>query len=386
MWGWERTGRGELTAALRTHLLWYGLVLSLLCLSSMCTSVAPVAAAETSTEAFALTRVPEADLIDQDGRRVHFHADLVRDRLVAINFIFTRCTTICPVIGAAFAQLRQELGRRGIDGVRLLSVSVDPRADTPARLKAWAERFGATPEWTLLTGAKSEVDGLLKQLGVFTALKEDHPPILLLGDAASGRWTRITGLATPTRLADLLEELHRTRVTATRTDAHASVNLAAREYFTDLPLIDQEGQTRRFYSDLIQGKTVIISSFFSACEVSCPVIQGHLAQIQAMLGARLGDDVYLLSISVDPDRDTPARLADYASRLHARPGWFFLTGSRAHVDKALAKLGQFVEQRDNHKSIVLLGNDRTGLWKKAFAFGPVEELLAVVRSVIDDQG
>jgi cytochrome oxidase Cu insertion factor (SCO1/SenC/PrrC family) len=282
--------------------------------------------------------------------------------------------------------LRQELGQRGIDGVRLLSVSIDPRADTPARLKAWAERFGPTPEWTLLTGAKSEVDELLKQLGVFTALRADHPPVLLLGDAANGRWTRITGLATPTRLADLLEELHRARVTATRADAHAAVNLAAREYFTDLTLIDQEGQERRFYSDLIQGKTVIISSFFSACEASCPVIQGHLAQLQAMLGARLGADVHLLSISVDPDRDTPARLADYASRLHARPGWFFLTGSRAHIDKALSKLGQFVQQRDNHASIVLLGNDRTGLWKKAFAFGSLEELLAVVRSVIDDQG
>jgi cytochrome oxidase Cu insertion factor (SCO1/SenC/PrrC family) len=352
----------------------------LLLLSSLCAAAVPVAAA------FELSRVPEAALIDQDGRRVRFRADLVLDRLVAINFIFTRCTTLCPPMGAVFAQLRQELHQRGIDGVRLLSVSIDPGTDTPARLKAWAERFGATPEWTLLTGAKSEVDRLLKQLGVFTALKEDHAPILLLGDAAIGRWTRITGLATPERLAGLLEELHRARVLAARADAPAPVNLAAREYFTDLTLIDQDGQARRFYGDLIQGKKVIISAFFGDCEASCPVIQGHLAQIQAMLGARLGDDVHLLSISVDPDHDTPARLAAYGRRLHARPGWFFLTGTRDNVARALSKLGQYVEQRESHTSILLLGNDRTGLWKKAFAFGPPEELLAVVRSVIDDPG
>jgi protein SCO1 len=364
----------------------HSLLRSLLLLSSLCAAVVPIATVGTSAAAFELTRVPEADLIDQDGRRVRFHADLVRDRLVAINFIFTRCTTLCPPMGAIFAELRQELQRRGIEGVRLLSVSIDPVADTPERLKAWATRFGATPDWTLLTGTKSEVDGLLKQLGIFAALKEDHAPVLLLGDAAIGRWSRISSLTTPARLADVLEELHRARVTVSPANAHAPVNLVAREYFTDLTLLDQDGQARRFYSDLIQGKTVIINSFFAGCEASCPVIQEYLAQIQAMLGARLGSEVHLLSISVDPDRDTPARLADYARHLRARPGWFFLTGNRENVVQALSKLGQFVEQRDNHPSILLLGNDRTGLWKKAFAFGPLEELLAVVRSVIDDQG
>ncbi len=158
---------------------------------------------------FRLDRIPEAALVDQDGNPVRFKADLVEGQVVALNFVFTTCTTICPPMAAVFVRLQRELRQRGVGGVRFLSLSIDPATDTPQRLKAWAGRFGDAPGWTLLTGDKPTVDDLLKQLGVFSALKEDHAPILLLGDTATGRWTRAYGLAPPDRLADLLAELVR---------------------------------------------------------------------------------------------------------------------------------------------------------------------------------
>ena len=112
----------------------------------------------------------------------------------------------------------------------------------------------------------------------------------------------------------------------------------------------------------------------------------NLAQIQEGLGERLGKDVNILSISVDPTVDTPTLLKAYAKRLNARPGWYFLTGDKESVDFILKKLGQFVEDKNGHMNIFLIGNDRTGLWKKAFGLAKSEELMKVVDSVMNDPG
>jgi protein SCO1/2 len=158
------------------------------------------------------------------------------------------------------------------------------------------------------------------------------------------------------------------------------------KYFGDVKLVDQNGRELRLYTDLLAGKTVIISPMFTSCTGACPVMSGALAKIQAHLGDRVGKDVRLISITVDPVHDTPAKLREYAARFHARPGWYFLTGSKENVEAALRKLGQWVDVPANHQSLLLIGNDRTGLWKKAFALAPAEELLPVVDSVVNDKG
>jgi protein SCO1/2 len=163
---------------------------------------APAASAET-VELGDMT-VPDVELVDQDGRAVRFYTDLVAGKMVAINFIFTTCTTICPPMGANFGRLQRALGDRFGTEVSLISVSVDPLVDTPPRLKAWGEQFGAGPGWTLVTGAKPQVDDLLKALGVFTPDKLDHSPTLLVGNDRTGRWTRAHGLASPDTLAELI--------------------------------------------------------------------------------------------------------------------------------------------------------------------------------------
>ena len=111
------------------------------------------------------------------------------------------------------------------------------------------------------------------------------------------------------------------------------------------------------------------------------------SRLQDALGDRLGKDVYLISISVDPEIDTPERLKAYAARFRGRPGWVFVTGEKRNVDAALAKLGQKVDDKQDHMSQFLVGNLRTGLWKKIpFATYSFEDIKRIVESVVADAG
>ena len=159
----------------------------------------------------------------------------------------------------------------------------------------------------------------------------------------------------------------------------------AQKYFSDVILVNQNGEKMRFYSDLLQGKTVIINSFFATCQGSCLPLLRNLQKVQEALGDRLGKDARIISISVDPAMDTPAALKAYADKMQAKPGWYFLTGDKASVEFALKKLGQFVEDKQNHLNLFIIGNERTGLWKKAFGLASSEAIVKVVGSVIDDQ-
>ena len=159
----------------------------------------------------------------------------------------------------------------------------------------------------------------------------------------------------------------------------------AKHYFTDVVLVNQNGQKMRFYSDLLEGKVVIINSFFATCAGSCLPMNRNLEKVQAALGNHMERDVHIISISVDPEVDTPANLKAYAKKLNAGPGWYFLTGDKESVDFVLQKLGQFVENKQDHLNIFIIANERTGLWKKAFGLAKPEELMKVVDSVLNDQ-
>jgi protein SCO1/2 len=173
---------------------------------------------------------------------------------------------------------------------------------------------------------------------------------------------------------------------ASGTAASSPLSVAGVAYFTDVVLVDQHGREQRFYSDLIKGRTVIVIPFFTSCNSACPVMNGNLAKIQDWLGDRLGRDAHILSLTVDPANDSVDRLRAYAERVHARPGWFFLGGSRENVELALAKLGQRVESPEAHSNLMIIGNDATGLWKKAFSLADSAALIRIVQSVVDDKG
>lgn len=161
---------------------------------------------------------------------------------------------------------------------------------------------------------------------------------------------------------------------------------ASQKYFTDVELTNQNGEKMRLYSDLLKGRVVVINSFFSTCQASCLPLIRNMRSLQTALGDKVGSEVHLISISVDPTLDTPERLKEFAKRNGARPGWIFLSGDKANVDLALRKLGQYVDKKEDHVNIFIIGNERTGLWKKAFGLAQSDELLKVVESVLNDKG
>ena len=150
--------------------------------------------------------IPDTELLDQNGKKIHFYTDLVKGQTVVINFIFTTCTTICPPLGATFARVQKELGDKVGRDVRFISISVDPATDTPERLKAWGAKFHAGEGWTFVTGNKPEVDELLRALGASSARREDHSPTVLIGNDAHGTWTRTYGLANTSQLVQIINE------------------------------------------------------------------------------------------------------------------------------------------------------------------------------------
>ena len=164
----------------------------------------------------------------------------------------------------------------------------------------------------------------------------------------------------------------------TEASTSSTVRSPAEKYFSDVELINQDGEKMRFYSDVLKNKVVVINTFFITCTSVCPPMNRNLERVQEALGDRLGKDVFIVSISVDPVTDTPPRLKEYSQRFHARPGWIFLTGKKENVDWALYKLGQYVETRDDHTTILIVGNEPKGLWKKAFGLAKADELIKIV--------
>src|SRR5579871_5845307 len=131
-------------------------------------------------------------------------------------------------------------------------------------------------------------------------------------------------------------------------------------YFPNVQLTTQDGTTVHFYDDLIKGKIVVIDLIYTHCVDACPLETARLAQVQKMLGDRVGKDIFFYSISIDPAQDTPAVLKAYAEKYHAGPGWLFLTGKQEDIDLISKKLGLYTppnqRNRDGHSPAVLLGN------------------------------
>ena len=165
--------------------------------------------------------IPDVAVLDQEGNKLHFYTDLIKGKTVAINFIFTNCTTICPPLAATFARLQKEMGDKVGKEVHLISISVDPVTDTPERLKAWGARFKAGPGWTFVTGEKQEMDKLLNALGAAVSKREDHTPALIIGDDSKGVWTRTYGLAKISQIMGVIQKVKEGKVDDAATSEEA---------------------------------------------------------------------------------------------------------------------------------------------------------------------
>ena len=139
-------------------------------------------------------KIPDLPVFDQDGRKLNFYSDLVKGRTVAINFIFTTCTTICPQLTMAMRKTQQQLGARVGRDIWLVSVSVDPATDVPERLHRFAAKFDVGPGWTFVTGRKTDIDRLLTALGN-NGSGSDHATTVLIGNEPAGHSVRSSGFA-----------------------------------------------------------------------------------------------------------------------------------------------------------------------------------------------
>jgi protein SCO1/2 len=147
-------------------------------------------------------QVPDVMLTDQDGRKVSLRAMLGGQEPVMLNFIFTTCTTICPVLSASFTQTQKTLGLDA-SNVRMISISIDPEHDTPAKLQEYAQRFQARAGWTFLTGDRNDIVVVLKAFDAYRRDKMNHIPLTFMRAAPQADWIRMEGFASA---GDLVRE------------------------------------------------------------------------------------------------------------------------------------------------------------------------------------
>lgn len=146
--------------------------------------------------------VPNVTLINQDGRKVNLRALVESGKPVVLDFIFTTCTTICPVLSAGFSNLRRTLGDEA-QKVQFISITIDPENDRPEKLKSYLERFGGGTGWEFLTGSRDEVGRVLRAFNAFVVDKMSHEPLYLLHAPNAAQWVRIKGLI---KKSDLVKE------------------------------------------------------------------------------------------------------------------------------------------------------------------------------------
>ena len=151
---------------------------------------------------------PNTELTTQDGKKVKFYDDLIRGKIVVIDLIYTHCVDACPLETARLAQVQKILGDAVGKEIFFYSVTIDPKRDTPAVLKAYAEKYHAGPGWLFLTGKKDDIDQLSKKIGLYTEPdpndRDGHTPSVLIGNEPTGQWMRNGATDNPRFLAMLI--------------------------------------------------------------------------------------------------------------------------------------------------------------------------------------
>lgn len=163
----------------------------------------------------------------------------------------------------------------------------------------------------------------------------------------------------------------------------ASLSTDARAYFTDRELQTQDGKTVKFYTDLLEGKTVVMNVIYTNCKDACPMITAQMLLVRKALGED-AKRVQYISISSDPKRDTPAALKAFMKKHQADlPNWTFVTGKKDNIDHILKKLGQFNENVEDHSTLLIAGNVPAKRWAKIQANFPPQNIAERLRMVIN---
>jgi protein SCO1/2 len=151
-------------------------------------------------------QVPEISLIDMNYQAVLLPEAFVSDKPVVLNFIYTSCTTICPILSATFSQIQRELGTDSA-GLRMISISIDPEQDSPERLQDYARRFKSSVNWHFLTGDIEDIINIQKALDAYRGDKMNHIPLTFLYSANVDTWIRMEGFPSAAEIVAEYREL-----------------------------------------------------------------------------------------------------------------------------------------------------------------------------------
>jgi protein SCO1/2 len=150
----------------------------------------------------------------------------------------------------------------------------------------------------------------------------------------------------------------------------------------DLKLVNGDGESVAFVSEALAGKVVVIDFIYTTCTTACPVLSSTLSIVQRELGARAGKEVWLISISIDPTRDTPSRVSDYARNFDGGEGWIWLTGKKDRIDRVLTGLGAYSAEIVDHPPMILVGDVERLVWRRMFGFPSPEDILSQVDELL----
>jgi cytochrome oxidase Cu insertion factor (SCO1/SenC/PrrC family) len=186
------------------------------------------------------------------------------------------------------------------------------------------------------------------------------------------------GLLAPTAAAAFYKQEGRLVTPDGRSREEQNLN-----YFTDLPVTTHEGEEKRFYSDILKDQVVMISFFYTNCPTAEPD-NAKIAEIRGLLGGEKGKDILFVSVSADPERDTPEALEEYAQRFAAGKGWVLLTGPAETMRTINLRLGNRNPDPELHIRVFLLGNLRTGHWIRMNEFAPSPSVAEGLRLLAEE--
>jgi protein SCO1/2 len=154
------------------------------------------------------------------------------------------------------------------------------------------------------------------------------------------------------------------------------------DHFPNVPLVTQDGKTVQFYDELMKDRKVLVNFIFTSCSQSCPLDTAKMAQMQKLLGSRIGRDIFMYSITLDPENDTPGVLKAYAEQFGAGPGWLFLSGRREDIDRIRARLGENGE-KEEHANSVRVGDVAKGQWMRLPLTADAKYLVTEINNTFD---
>jgi cytochrome oxidase Cu insertion factor (SCO1/SenC/PrrC family) len=159
----------------------------------------------------------------------------------------------------------------------------------------------------------------------------------------------------------------------------------AREYFTNLELVNQDGESMRFFDDVLKDKVVLISFIFTNCEGACPLITYKMTQVRDRMESYVGQPLHFISLSIDPERDTPAALKEFAQTHDAyQDAWTFLTGKPEVIKEITSRLGQYTDNVEAHSTLMLAGNVNEAHWMKIPPQDQAPAIVEKLRTLLED--